>query len=93
MVATPHHSSDSSPIFIIKNITMEYTQEQKDEIMERVKIALDKLKELQLTPAAQVYKVNIGNDTFADKFIPYLQDTRYSEKELTKEDKEALNIK
>lgn len=72
---------------------MEYTQEQKDEIMERVKIALEKLKELQLTPAAQVYKVNIGDDTFADKFIPYLQDTKYNDKELTKEDKKSLGLK
>lgn len=54
-----------------------YTEEQKKEIKEREAKALAFLKELQLTPACQVIKVNIGDDTFADKFIPYLQDTKY----------------
>ena len=70
-----------------------YTQEQIKDIKERELKALEMLKELQLTPAAQIYKVNIGNDTFADKLIPYLADIKYNDKELTSKDKESLGIK
>lgn len=55
-----------------------YTQEQVEDIKEREAKALDTLKELNLTPACQVFKVNVGNDTFADKVVPYLQDTKYA---------------
>lgn len=57
------------------------TEEQIKDIQEREKKALEYLKELQLTPAAIMQKINIGNDLFADKTIPYLQDIKYSGKE------------
>lgn len=58
-----------------------YTEEQIKDITEREKKALEALRELQITPAAQLIKVNIGSkelpDVFADKIIPFLQDTKY----------------
>ena len=57
---------------------MDYTPEQIKDIQEREKKGLEALKELQLTPAALISKHNIGNDTFADRLLPYLQDTKYS---------------
>ena len=65
----------------------ELTKEQISDIQEREKKGLEALKELGLTPAAQVQKVNMGNDTFADKVIPYLQDTKFSIPNEKKEDK------
>lgn len=59
---------------------MNYTQEQVEEIKAREKHALDFLKSLELTPSAVVQKINIGNDVFADRVIPFLQDTRYTPK-------------
>lgn len=67
---------------------MEYTPEQEKDIRSREQKGLDAIKELELTPAAQVVKVNVGNDVFADKVVPYLQDTRYAKKE-DKPDSEA----
>lgn len=58
----------------------ELTEEQVKDIKEREAKALEALKELELTPAAIVYKQNIGNDMFADKITPYLQDTKYAPK-------------
>ncbi len=57
---------------------MNYTEAQKEEILSRVKKALAILKGMELTPAATVQKVNIGNDEFVDKVVPYLQDFRYT---------------
>lgn len=57
---------------------MNYTKEQITDIEEREAKALKMLKELELTPAAQVQKVNIGNDIFADKLQPFLQDLKYT---------------
>lgn len=59
---------------------MNYTPEQVKEVQEREKKALEMLKELELTPAAMVEKFNVGDDVFADRVIPYLKDTKYSEK-------------
>lgn len=56
----------------------QYTDEQRKDIEARVKKAQEALKELHLQPAAQVYKVNMGDDTFGDKVISYLQDTKYT---------------
>ena len=72
---------------------MEYTPEQVKDIKERELKGLEMLKELQLSPACQIYKVNLGNDTFGDKLHPYLADIKYNDKELTKEDKKSLGLK
>lgn len=56
----------------------QYTPEQVGDIKAREAKGLEALKELQLTPAAAISKVNIGNDVFADKLTPFLQDTRYT---------------
>jgi hypothetical protein len=54
-----------------------YNEEEIKDITEREKKCLDFLKENEMTPAAQVLKVNVGNDMFADKVVPYLQDIKY----------------
>lgn len=56
----------------------DYTSEQIIDIQEREKKGLAALKELGLTPACTAQMVNIGNDTFAVKLIPYLSDTKYT---------------
>lgn len=63
-----------------------YTPEQVKDITEREKKGLEVLKELGLTPAAQISKVNLGNDTFGDKLIPYLADVKYTPKPEEKKD-------
>ena len=63
---------------------MQYSEEQKVDITEREKKALEMLKDLQLTPAAQVSKVQMGNDVFADKVTPFLQDLKYKDESVTK---------
>jgi len=55
-----------------------YSLEEQKDIEERVKKAQEVLKELQLFPTAQVIKVNLGDDVFADKIIAYLQDAKYN---------------
>lgn len=70
-----------------------YTPEQIKDIQAREIKAIAYLKELELTPACQMYKINIGNDTFADKVRPYLQDIKYNDKELIKENKKSLESK
>lgn len=59
---------------------MQYSDEQVKDITEREKKGIEALKKLHLTPAAQVSKLNLGNDTFVDKVQPYLADTLYTEK-------------
>ena len=59
---------------------MEYTPEQIKDIKEREKEVVDTLKELEFTISAQVLPVNIGDNTFANKVVPYLADTKYAEK-------------
>jgi hypothetical protein len=54
-----------------------YSEEEIKDITEREKKCLDFLKENQMTPAAQVSKVNMGEDMFVDKVTPYLQDIKY----------------
>lgn len=53
------------------------TEEQKKDIETRVEKAHVILKELQLFPSAVVQKVNLGEDTFADKVICYLADSKF----------------
>lgn len=55
-----------------------YTAEQIKDITEREAKALAFLKEQQLTPSAVVQKINIGDDVFVDKVVPYLQDIKYA---------------
>lgn len=61
----------------------DYTKEQIADITEREKKGLEALRALELSPAASVKKVIIGNsnnhDIFADAVIPFLQDTKYSQ--------------
>lgn len=68
---------------------MEYSKEQVKDITEREKKGIEALKALNLTPAAQITKINLGNDTFVDRVQPYLADTLYTEKkdEPVKKDK------
>ncbi len=54
------------------------TEGEIKDITEREQKALDFLKELQLTPAVMMQAVNLGNDTFGMKPLPYLQDTKFS---------------
>lgn len=54
-----------------------YSKDEIKDIQDREKKGLKALKDLDLTPAAQVYKQNIGNDMFVDKVTCYLQDIRY----------------
>lgn len=70
-----------------------YSPEEIKDIEAREKKGLEYLKELQLTPAAQVYKQNIGNDMFVDKVTPYLQDIKYNKNEPAKEDKKSVDTK
>lgn len=56
----------------------DYTPEQKKDIEERVSQAKEMLLKLKLRPGAQVYKIMIDDNTFADKVMPYLQDTKYA---------------
>lgn len=66
----------------------DYTPEQKVDIEARVEKAKVLLAELNLQPGCFVVAQNTGNDVFALKTIPYLQDTLYSPKvsPLTKND-------
>jgi len=56
----------------------EYTEEQKTDINERVAKAVETLKELNLRVACVSSMVNTGNDVFAIKLQPYLQDVLYT---------------
>lgn len=58
----------------------QYTKEQVEDVKAREKEALETLKRLQLTPACQIVKENIGNDVFADRLYPYLADLKYANK-------------
>lgn len=64
---------------------MNYTQEQRDEISERVKKAGAYLEELELGLSAQIAYHNNGNDNFVTKVVPYLQDLKYSKTNETTE--------
>lgn len=55
----------------------QYSEAEQKDIEERIEKAKMALADLKLQPSAQVYKINMGDDTFADKIVPYLQDTKY----------------
>ncbi len=54
-----------------------YTDEQVKDITAREKKAIDFLTELNLTISARVVSVNVGDNTFAQKVIPYIADMKY----------------
>ena len=49
-----------------------FSKEQIEDIKAREKEALEHLTRLELTPACQILKENIGNDIFGDRLYPYL---------------------
>lgn len=55
----------------------DYTLEQREDIEKRVNRAKDSLKDLQLQPAVIMQPINLGDDVFGMKPIPYLQDIKY----------------
>lgn len=57
-----------------------YSEEEKKDIEDRVAKARMALEDLQLKPSASISASNIGDDVFALKVAPYLQDTKYSPK-------------
>lgn len=57
---------------------MQYTPEQVADIEKRESDALEYLKKLQLSPAVQMHMVNVGDDNFAIKPMPYLQDLKFA---------------
>lgn len=71
---------------------MNYTPEEVKDITEREAKGLEALKELQLTPAAAVSKLNIGHDSFVDKVQPYLQDTKYAKNESATEVEKSVEV-
>ncbi len=68
------------------NMSQLYTEEQITDIKDRETRALDFLKMVELTPAAILTKVNVGNDIFADKVQPFLQDLKYTKKDEVEKD-------
>lgn len=63
-----------------------YTEEEIKDVKNREAQALKVLGELFLTPAISMQAVNIGNDTFAMKPIPYLSDTKYGQSSIKSPD-------
>jgi hypothetical protein len=59
-------------------------KDQEKDIKTRQEQGLKLLEELNLTPSAAMYPVNMGSDIFGVKMIAYLSDTKYLPK---KEDK------
>lgn len=56
----------------------DYTPVQQADIESRVEKAKIALKELRLRPAVIIQPVNVGNDVFVMKPIPYLADEKYT---------------
>lgn len=70
------------------------TPEQQKDVAQRVKDAHSYLESKDLSVACQIAKENIGNDVFADKLYPYLQDIKYSGKSVKSPlQKDELNKK
>lgn len=55
----------------------EYSESEKADILEREKKCLEFLKEQQMTPSCAPMLVNMGDDTFGIKLIPFLKDFKY----------------
>jgi len=62
-------------------MNQKYTDAQVTDITAREKEAVDFLKKIQMTVSAQVVSVNVGDNTFAQKVVPYLADMKYTEQE------------
>lgn len=82
---TKENNGIIKPLQVI-NLTKEiympiYNEEQKKDIKERTNKAIEVLNELNLAPQAQVSKAIVntqdGQELFADRVQPYLQDTKY----------------
>ncbi len=60
----------------------QYSPDEVEDIKAREKLALERLRELQLTPAVVMTKEKIGENNgreiWGDVAIPYLQDTKYT---------------
>lgn len=56
----------------------EYTNAQIADIKDREAKGIQALKDLELTASAQVVSVNVGDNTFAQKVIPYLADMKFT---------------
>lgn len=67
-----------------------YTDEQVKDIEGREQKALQFLIEMELTPSAVLQAVNLGNDIFATKVIPFLKDTKFASKEETPKTTETV---
>lgn len=61
---------------------MQYTPEQVEDINKRAEKVVAFLKENEISVAATITKVRVGEDVFADKVTPILQDTKYAPKEV-----------
>lgn len=57
---------------------MQYSPEQIADVKAREAKALAALKDLQLSPAVQMQMVNMGDDNFGIKPVPFLQDTKFT---------------
>ena len=58
---------------------MEFSKDQIKDITERELKCLEFLKEMQMCPSVKMVAVNVGNDCFAMKAIPFLNDLKYQE--------------
>lgn len=56
----------------------QYSEDEIKDIRGREAEALEYLKTMKLNLACMPQLVNIGNDTFAVKLHPFLQDTKYT---------------
>lgn len=74
----------------------DYTPEQIKDIQEREAKGLAFLKELGLTPSAAVQKFKMAGpkneELFMDQIIPFLQDTKYVSKPVSKEEGIPTNV-
>jgi len=56
----------------------DYTESQISDIQAREAKGIQALKDLELTVSAQVISVNVGDNTFAQKVVPYLSDMKFT---------------
>lgn len=79
---SPQIGSSASLLTVLIKMENQLSEEQIKDVEEREAKALAFLKELELTPAAQMSFENVGGDRFVSRVQPYLQDTRYSKGEI-----------
>ena len=61
---------------------MNFSDEQIKDITARELECLEFLKSHNMCPSVKIVAVNVGNDCFAMKAIPFLNDLKYQEKVL-----------